>query len=77
MVKAIDGITDAWTAGSYLLEKLKEHDGFQYQGRFFVYNSGWDELKDLELTIMNILKYKATKSKIDLIMSRLAMELQA
>ena len=75
-MEAIDGIQDPWTAGSWILEQIK--DGFYHNGRFFVYNgSKYEELelKDLQLLIMKLLKEKCTKSKIDMIIDRLRFEL--
>ena len=75
MVEPIDGITDPWECGNYLIEQMK--DGFTHNGRFFIYNNGYQELKRdaLELLILRILKEKATQAKISLVIDRLTYEL--
>ena len=75
-MEAIDGISDPWTAGSWILEQMK--DGFYHNGRFFVFNGElYDEVKleELQLLIMKLLKEKATQAKIALIIDRLRYEL--
>lgn len=75
-MEAIDGITDPWTAGSWILEQMK--NGFYHNGRFFVYDGErYQEypINDLQLLIMKLLKEKCTKGKIDMIIDRLRFEL--
>jgi P4 family phage/plasmid primase-like protien len=73
-LEAIDGITDPWTAGSWILAQMK--DGFYHNGRFFVYHDDrYVEVDNLPLLIMQLLKEKATQAKIALIIDRLRYEL--
>jgi P4 family phage/plasmid primase-like protien len=75
-MEAIDGITDPWMAGTWILEQMK--DGFYHNGRFFVFNGEkYDELthEQLQLLIMRLLKEKCTQAKINIIVDRLRYEL--
>ena len=75
-MEAIDGITDPWECGNYILKQME--NGFTHNGRFFVYNEKrYIEVTQdvLELLILRILKEKATQAKINLIVDRLRIEL--
>jgi len=75
-LEAIDGITDPWECGNYILKQFE--NGFTHNGRFFVYNKDRYievEHEALELLILRILKEKATQAKINLIIDRVRYEL--
>jgi len=75
-MEAIDGITDPWMAGSWILEQMK--NGFYHNGRFFVFNGEkYDEVtsEHLQLLIMSLLKEKCTTGKVNMIMDRLRFAL--
>jgi putative DNA primase/helicase len=75
-MEAIDGITDPWTAGSWILEQLK--GGFYHQGRFFMLvDDCYEEveLESLQLLCMQLLKEKSSQVKTNHILDRLRFEL--
>jgi len=73
---AIEGITDPWTAGSWILEQMK--GGFYHQGRFFMLKDEYYEeipLEKLQLLCMQLLKEKSSQVKTNHIIDRLRFEL--